>query len=75
MAQWQGRSKRKISGGRIRLRRKKRPFEIGREKQFTIVGEYKNSPIRTMGNNKKMRLMKTEAANVMDPKTKITKQI
>ena len=70
MAQWQGRSKRKLSGGRIRLHRKKRTFEIGREKQFTTVGHYKNAKIRTMGHNQKMRLINSEMANVMDPKTK-----
>jgi small subunit ribosomal protein S8e len=75
MAQWQGRSKRKTSGGRIRLHRKKRPFEIGREKQFTTVTHYKNSKIRTRGNNLKMRLLGTELANVVDPKSKKTKRV
>ncbi len=75
MAQWQGRSKRKVSGGRIRLHRKKRTFEIGREKQFTTIGEYKNAKIRTMGNNLKMRLVRTEMANVIDPKTKKTSRV
>ena len=72
MAQWQGRSKRKLSGGRIRLHRKKRTFEIGREKQFTTIGSYKNLKIRTQGHNQKMRLVSTEMANVTDPKTKKT---
>ncbi|WP_455391696.1 30S ribosomal protein S8e [[Eubacterium] cellulosolvens] len=74
MAQWQGRSKRKRSGGRIRLHRKKRTFEIGREKQFTTIGEYKNLKIRTRGHNHKMRLIHSELANVTDPKTKKTKR-
>ena len=74
MAQWQGRSKRKTSGGRIRLHRKKRTFEIGREKQFTIIGDYKNLKIRTQGRNQKMRLVNTEMANVTEPKTKKTKK-
>jgi small subunit ribosomal protein S8e len=75
MPQWQGRSKRKLSGGRIRLHRKKRTFEIGREKQFTVIGEYKNAKIRTRGNNLKMRLINTELANVTDPKTKKTSRV
>lgn len=74
MAQWQGRSKRKTSGGRIRLHRKKRTFEIGREKQFTTIGDNKNLKIRTQGRNQKMRLVNTEMANVTDPKTKKTKK-
>ena len=73
MAQWQGRSKSKLSGGRIRLHRKKRPFEIGREKQFTVLGAQKSSIKRTMGHNSKVRLLGTETANVVDPKTKKTK--
>ena len=73
MAQWQGRSIRKKSGGRIRLHRKKRPFEIGREKQFTIVGEVKSSKVRTQGDNLKMRLLGADIANVVDPKTNKTK--
>jgi small subunit ribosomal protein S8e len=68
MAQWQGRSIRKKSGGRIRLHRKKRPFEIGREKQITTIGEQKNKKVRTMGKNQKMRLLNAEIANVIDPR-------
>ncbi len=76
MAQWQGRSIRKTSGGRIRLHRKKRPFEIGREKQFTILGDLKTSKIRTQGHNEKIRILSANVANVIDPKnnkSKITK--
>ena len=75
MAQWQGRSKRKVSGGRIRLHRKKRPFEIGREKQFTIISEPKCSKKRTRGNNSKLRLLGIEMANVIDRKSKKTKRV
>ena len=75
MAQWQGRSIRKTSGGRIRLHRKKRPFEIGREKQFTILGENKKSKIRTKGQNEKVRLLSTDIANVFDPNTKKSKNV
>jgi small subunit ribosomal protein S8e len=74
MAQWQGRSIRKKSGGRIRLHRKKRPFEIGREKQFTTIGEQKNKKVRTMGKNQKMRLLNTDIANVIDPRNNKCKQ-
>lgn len=75
MAQWQGRSIRKPSGGRIRLHRKKRPFEIGREKQFTTISELKSSSIRTRGDNLKIRLLGTDMANVIDPKTKKSKKV
>jgi small subunit ribosomal protein S8e len=75
MAQWQGRSIRKTSGGRIRLHRKKRPFEIGREKQFSHVGDLKSSKIRTKGDNLKIRLLGIDVANVVNPKTKKSKKV
>jgi small subunit ribosomal protein S8e len=75
MAQWQGRSIRKRSGGRIRLHRKKRPFEIGRERQFTILTEPKRSLIRTRGADQKNRLLGSDIANVVDPKTRKTKKV
>ncbi len=74
MAQWQGRSKKKVSGGRIRLHRKKRPFEIGREKLFTTVDKTKAMKIRTRGDNVKMKLVGAEVANIIDPKTKKSKK-
>src|SRR6059036_3584060 len=60
MALWQGRARRKPTGGRYRPFRKKRKFEIGREK----VKLY-----RTRGRNQKVRILNAEFANVMDPKT------
>ena len=74
MALWQGRSKRKPTGGRIKLSRGKRKFEIGREKQFTVIDERKVKSVRTMGGNQKIRLLSTDVAYVLNPKNKkITK--
>ncbi|UCE80402.1 MAG: 30S ribosomal protein S8e [Methanobacteriota archaeon] len=75
MAIWQGRPKRKPSGGRMRLARKKRKFEIGREKQFTHLGERKIKMYRTKGANNKARLLLADAINVVDPKTKEVKRV
>jgi small subunit ribosomal protein S8e len=69
MAQWQGRSKRKPSGGRLRPIRKKRKFEIGREDQFAFVGEPTRKIIRVRGGAKKVQLFGVSHANVTDPKT------
>jgi small subunit ribosomal protein S8e len=69
MAQWQGRSKRKPSGGRLRPIRGKRKFEIGREDQFAFVGEPTRKTVRTRGGNQKMQLFGVSAANVVDPRT------
>ena len=75
MAIWQGRPKRKPSGGRLRLSRKKRKFEIGREKQFTHLGDRKVKMYRTKGANRKARILLANAANVVDPKTKTVKRV
>lgn len=74
MALWQGKSKRKPSGGRLKLSRGKRKFEIGREKQFTKVGPMSLKKYRTKGANTKIRMLSADYANVMDRKTnKVTK--
>jgi small subunit ribosomal protein S8e len=67
MALWQGKSRRKPSGGRLRLGRKKRRFEIGSEHVFTLVGEERLQFNRTRGGNIKIRMLKASYANVMDP--------
>ena len=69
MARWQGRSKRKPSGGRLRPIRKKRKCEIGREDQFTIVGPHKRKIIRVRGGNTKVQIFSAAKINVRDPKT------
>jgi len=75
MAIWQGRPKRKPSGGRIRPARKKRKFEIGREKQFSHLGPRKVKAYRTKGANRKARILSADMANVVDPKTKTIKRV
>lgn len=75
MAIWQGRPKRKPSGGRIKLARKKRKFEIGREKQFTRLGARKVKMYRTKGANQKARLLLVDSVNVVDPATKTIKKV
>ena len=69
MALWQGRSRRKPSGGRYRPFRKKRKFEIGVEQQFAFLGPEKVKLYRTRGANQKVRILNAEFANVTDPKT------
>lgn len=70
MALWQGKSKRKHTGGKYRHFRKKRAFEIAPETQFAILREKQNiKRYRTRGNNVKGRLMTANFANVYNPKT------
>jgi len=69
MALWQGRSSRKITGGRYRPIRKKLKREIGREKQYASIGERRVKPVRTRGNNYKAKLLSDHYINVLDPET------
>ncbi len=76
MAVWQGRSKRKITGGRYKPYRKRRKYEMGREPTETRVSdEEKNKIIRVRGGNYKVRLVLAKYANVTDPKTNVTKKV
>jgi small subunit ribosomal protein S8e len=70
MGIWQGRSRRKRTGGRLRPIRKKRRFEIGRELQHATVGPGTVKKYRVRGANVKMRILTVKTANVFDPATK-----
>lgn len=74
MALWQGSSDRSKSGRRIRRARGKRKFEIGRESHLTTVGPRRAKSVRTMGHNQKHRLLSSNIAYIVDPKTKKTKK-
>jgi small subunit ribosomal protein S8e len=75
LALWQGRSKRKPTGGRYRPLRKKRRHEIGREQQYAFIGPTRIKLYRVKGANRKVRVLKAEHANVLDPRTSVTKKV
>ena len=56
MALWQGRAKRKSTGGRLSLHRGKKRFEIGRELQEVKVGSTTKKTARARGGRRKNRL-------------------
>ena len=70
MGIWQGRSRRKPTGGRLRPIRKKRRFEIGRELQIATIGTGTVKTYRVRGGNQKLRILTTQTINVFDPATK-----
>ncbi len=70
MGIWQGRSRRKPTGGRLRPIRKKRRFEIGRELQIATLGTGTVKTYRVRGGNRKLRILTTQTINVFDPATK-----
>ena len=73
MGIWQGRSRRKTTGGRLRPNRKKRRFEIARELQHATIGSGTVKRYRVRGANEKRRILTTNAINVYDPATKSMK--
>jgi small subunit ribosomal protein S8e len=75
MALWQGKSKRKPTGGRLVQNRKKRRYEIGREPLLTNLGEESLRQYRTMGGNTKVKMLSAAYANVVDPKTNKVKRV
>ena len=70
MGIWQGRSKRKRTGGRLRPIRKKRRNEIARELQVATVGTGFVKKYRVRGGNRKLRVLTAASVNVFDPATR-----
>ncbi|MDI9617774.1 30S ribosomal protein S8e [Methanothermobacter sp.] len=69
MAIWQGKSMKKPSGGRAKMNRGKRKYELGREPAETKIGDRRVRMIRTRGGNTKVRLAADTKINVVDPET------
>ena len=70
---WQGRSRRKYTGAKIKANRSKRKFELGREPADTRLDDVKIKPVSTMGGNSKIRLLQCDVANVTDASGKTQK--
>ncbi len=75
MTFWQGRSVRKMTGGKYRQARKKRRYEIGSDPVLTKLGEKRKKIERTFGGYEKIKLLSTNEVNVHDPKTKTMKKV
>ena len=75
MALSQARPRRKQTGALYKAYRKKRQYELGREPSFTKLGKKRITKIRTLGNNRKLRVLGAETANLYDPKSKSYKQV
>jgi len=70
---WQGKSRRKKTGGKLHLARKKRSYELGREQHLPSIGDVRYKKVRTRGNNQRMRILSTNMVNVTNPGTNETK--
>ncbi len=74
MAIWQGRALRKISGGRIRMARGKRRYELGREAVHTHIGDRRVKSVRVRGGAIKLKVLRDNYINVYNPKDKKTEK-
>lgn len=72
---YQGKSIRKATGGRLRLNRSKRKFELGRDFTMPVIGPQKLKVINVTGNGSKARVLKDDVVNVTDPKTGKTQKV
>ncbi|MDR0335332.1 MAG: 30S ribosomal protein S8e [Methanomassiliicoccaceae archaeon] len=75
MALWQGKSRRKPTGGRLISNKGKRRFEIGTEKQFTKIGATSLKRYRTAGGGVKVRMLSAEYANVVSRKSNVVTKV
>lgn len=74
MTFWQGRSVRKMTGGRYRQARKKRRYELGSDPVLTKLGPERKKVIRTFGGNSKIKILSIDHVNVYDKENKIMKK-
>lgn len=67
-------NKRRLTGGRMPIHRKKRKFEMGRQASMTKVGEKKIINVRGRGGNIKRRALKLNEGNFTWVSEKVTKK-
>jgi small subunit ribosomal protein S8e len=75
MSVWQGKSRRKNTGSRLKKGRKKRKFELGGEHKETKIGDRKITAADTKGGNAKIKLTVAQFANVLDKKKGVCKTV
>jgi small subunit ribosomal protein S8e len=75
MSIWQGSSRRKTTGGRLKRRRTKKKFELGGEHKESKIGPRKTASTRSKGGGSKVKLTFAEFANVFDKKTGVCKKV
>jgi len=71
LALWQGKHGRR-TGKVPKVRKRKRKFEMGRDKTETLIGERRARNISVRGGNVKTRLLVAQYANVVNPREKKT---
>jgi len=72
---YQGKSIRKATGGRLKMSRGKRKFELGRDIVQPVIGAESTKVVSTMGSGSKVKVLKGELINVTDPKSGKTQKV
>lgn len=75
LAIWHGEKGRKPTGGKIKLARKKRKFELGNSPVYTRIGKERKKIVRTKGGGRKVKAFSVEFANVLDPKANTVRKV
>lgn len=75
MVVFQGKGKRSPKGSRYKRYGDYKKYELGRLPSFTGLGKKHIQNIRTLGGNRKLRLLSEEFVNVVDPKTKKAQKV
>jgi small subunit ribosomal protein S8e len=73
--QYQGKSRRKFTGGRRIASKGKRKSELGREAAEPHVDETRRKNVDTLGGNRKVRLLRCNMVNVTDPSNNTIRQV
>jgi len=66
---------RKITGGKYHEARKKKKHSLRGDTRKVKIGKVKQKIMRVMGGNRKVVLLTSDIANVIDPKTKKAKKV
>lgn len=69
MGRWQGKSRKKPTGGRRWPKRKKRQYELGGESAETRIGDRKQVRISVRGKEGKLKLLSADKANITNMET------
>lgn len=75
MAITQGRGNKTKGGSRYKDYRKYKKHELGRLPAFTGLGKKRAQKVKSMGGVKRIRLLREEHVNLIDPKTKKSKKV
>ncbi len=70
MAIFQGKAKRSERGSRYKKYRGYKKHELGRAPSLTGLDKKRLQKVRTLGGNRKLKLLREDQVNVVDPKTK-----